>query len=86
MMLIPVVAFLLLVTMAAVFWMSTRKDTPPKQAEASVSADDPLTNSNANADLSTDVRILEAGLERDGKYVASTKTALDDEPEPVLND
>jgi flagellar basal body-associated protein FliL len=85
-MLIPVVAFLLLAAMAIVFWMATHKETPQKKAETSVSADDPLTNSNSNADLSTDVRILSAGLDRDSSYVSSTKTALDDEPEPVLND
>lgn len=86
MVIIPIVAFLLLIAMVAVYWMSTHKDTPGKKAESSVSADDPLTNSNSNADLSTDVRILSAGLERDGNFVSSTKTALDDEPEPVLND
>jgi len=83
---IPVIAFLLLVTMAVVYWASTHKDAPAKKAESSVSADDPLTNSNSNADLNTDVRILSAGLERDSNFVSSTKTALDDEPEPVLND
>lgn len=86
MVIIPIVAFLLLIAMVGVYWASTHKEAPPKKAEAAVSADDPLTNSNSNADLSTDVRILSAGLERDDSFVSSTNTALSDEPEPVLND
>jgi len=86
MMIIPIVAVLLLIAMATVWWASTHKKAPVKQAETSVSADDPMTNGNANTDLSQDVRILGAGITRDSGFVSSTNTALSDEAQPVLND
>ncbi len=86
MLIIPILAGLLLIAMAAIWWTSTHHKTAPKKAETSVSADDPLTNGNANADLAQDVRILDAGTTRDKGFVSSTNAALNDEPQPVLND
>lgn len=84
--LIPILTVLVLFAMGAIWWMSTNHKAVPKQTESSVSADDEPTNGNANADLAQDVRILDAGIVRDKSFVASTNTALSDEPQPVLND
>lgn len=83
---IPILAVLLLIAMGAIWWMSTHEKKAPKVVQTSVTADDPLTNGNANADLAQDVRILDAGTTRDKGYVSSTNTALSDESQPVLND
>jgi flagellar basal body-associated protein FliL len=83
---IPIVAALLLIAMGAIWWMSMNHKEAPKASETSVSADDALTNGNANANLAQDVRILDAGTARDKSFVSSTNTALSDESQPVLND
>jgi flagellar basal body-associated protein FliL len=83
---IPIVAVLLLITMGVIWWTSMNHKQTPKASETSVSADDSLTNGNANANLAQDVRILEAGTTRDKGFVSSTNTALSDESQPVLND
>lgn len=86
MLIIPVVAGLLLVAMLGVFLLMSHDKKPAKPATSTVTADDALTNGNANADLTQDVRILDAGVTRDKSYVSSTNTALSDESQPVLND
>jgi flagellar basal body-associated protein FliL len=86
MMLVPIVTVLLLVAISGTFWVISHQKKPTKTETSSVSADDVLTSGNTNADLSQDVRILSAGLSRDNGYISSTNTALNDQPQPVLND
>lgn len=85
MLLVPIVAVLLVAAIGGVWWAMSHKKVVPKAAVSSVSADEPLTNGNANADLSQDVRILNAGVDRDGSYVSSANKALNDQAQPVLD-
>lgn len=84
---VPIVAFVLLVIVGALWWVVSRQEKPePKIDGPTVSATDPLTTGNTNQNLSQDVQILDAGLKQDGSNVAATDKALNDEAETVVSD